>query len=116
MEKLSSSVEQLRINQNTIARERVASYSATDINAAAPEYRRTVSSFGLNIYGGSRIRSSSAQQHRSSFSFNEPRIESWKMPLSFKSVGTFRYIFRKNSSHLSNNGIFSLQVSLIGVL
>jgi len=90
LEKLSSSVEQLRINQNTIARERVASYSATDINAGAPEYRRTVSSFGLNIYGGSRIRSSSAQQHRSSFSFNEPRIESWKMPLSFKCVGTFR--------------------------
>ena len=89
MEKLSQTIEKFLYIPNTHnARDHHDSKSFSDISASQ-NYRRTVSTMGLNILDSTRSRSvSSGPAHM--FSFSEPRMEMWKMPLSFKCVGTFR--------------------------
>ena len=86
LEKIAYHVEYLRQNQEVIMRERFASQSASDLVSSAGDYRRTNSTTMLNTNPRTRYNTGPAQM-----SFREPRVEKWKMPLSFKCVGTFRY-------------------------
>lgn len=87
LEKIAYHVEYLRQNQEVIMRERFASQSASDLVSSASDYRRTNSTTMLNTNPRTRYNTGPAQM-----SFREPRVEKWKMPLSFKCVGTFRYL------------------------
>lgn len=112
VEKLAHIVEQMCISQNNLMRSHMASQSTSDV-AFFPDYRRTVSSIGLNTSGTLRTRSSSGGAGGHSFRFSERKHETWNMPLSFKCVGTFRghngviralaskgpYIFSGGSDH-----------------
>ncbi|XP_065650085.1 E3 ubiquitin-protein ligase TRAF7 isoform X2 [Hydra vulgaris] len=87
VEKLSQNIEKLFYIPKTNSIYQPASKSISDISSQ--NCRRTVSTTGLNTLDDARSRSSSSAPSRM-FSFAEPKIEMWKMPLSFKCVGTFR--------------------------
>ena len=89
MEKLMQTVEQIRITQNAMMRDRYCAQSASDLGGLIDRGQRATSVYGLRMYGSARERSQSSGL-TGMFGFAEPKYESWKMPLSFKCVGTFR--------------------------
>ncbi|XP_066917138.1 E3 ubiquitin-protein ligase TRAF7-like [Clytia hemisphaerica] len=89
VEKLAYSMEHIRQAQHAMMREKqLESQSASDLRSPNQAYRRTSSTTTLNNFNMPRMRYSI--QGPSHTSFREPRMEKWKMPLSFKCVGTFR--------------------------
>lgn len=85
---MMQAIEQIRVTQNAMIKDRYSAQSTTDLGGLM-ENRRATSIYGLNMYSSARSRSQSGGL-TNMFSFSEPKYECWKMPLSFKCVGTFR--------------------------
>ena len=83
VEKLTQAVEQLRMTQVAMVRNRLGSQSTSDMGA---------------IYEYSSARSLSSSVHSMSpptstmMMWNAAKHENWKMPFTFKCIGTFRYV------------------------
>lgn len=91
LEKLTMVMERLRLTQN--ATMGVPAFSVADFSGPL-DSRNLVPSLGMNMYMGAKMQKSLDQipMHHN-LSLMEPRTEKWKMPLSFKCVGTFRFVF-----------------------
>lgn len=91
LEKLTMVMERLRLTQNATLG--APAFSVSDLSGPL-DSRNLVPSLGMNMYLGAKMQKSLDQiPTRHNLSLMESRTEKWKMPLSFKCVGTFRFVF-----------------------
>ena len=91
LEKLTMVMERLRLTQNATLG--APAFSVSDLSGPL-DSRNLVPSLGMNMYLGAKMQKSLDQiPMRHNLSLMESRTEKWKMPLSFKCVGTFRFVF-----------------------
>ena len=84
-------MERLRLTQNTTMG--APAFSVSDLSGPL-DSRNLVPSLGMNMYMGAKMQKSLDQiPTNHNLRLMEPRTEKWKMPLSFKCVGTFRFVF-----------------------
>ena len=97
LDNLTKLVEQLRLNQLAVARSRIGSQSTSDMVALPDAYSYRSSSSSVS----SPTTAAPALPWNSS-----SKQESWKMPFTFKCIGTFRYeIFYESCFHVPTKSL-----------